>query len=87
MQLRDGALIQLYTAKTGVFDFHMDDSALVVTTAPVMAAGPGLVVKNYFGYHTAETFGFSEAAAMPSSGETSEEESDTQYDLPLIVQN
>jgi hypothetical protein len=37
----------------------MDSSDLVVTTAPVIAASQGLVVKNYFGYHTAETFGFS----------------------------
>ena len=59
MEIHEGVLVQLYTAQTGAFDFRMDSSDLVVTTAPVIAASQGLVVKNYFGYHTAETFGFS----------------------------
>ncbi len=90
IELRDGVLVQMYTARTGAFDFSMDSSPLVVTTTPVLAASPDLVVKNYFGYHTAETFGYSEAFALStgmeynqSSAENSEDDEPVISDLAI----
>jgi hypothetical protein len=63
---RTGTDIQLYTAKTGSFSFSMDTSDYVTTTAPVVFSRPDLVVRSYLGYHSFDTFAYSEASALAS---------------------
>lgn len=66
ISVRDNVDVQLYTAKTGNFSFHVDDSGVVHTTAPVVYSRPGLVVDGYLGYHSFDSFGYSEAANINS---------------------
>ncbi len=62
--IRGDSDLQLYTAKTGGFNISMDDSNVVTTSAPVVISNPDLVVKSYLGYHSMDTFAYSEASAL-----------------------
>ena len=68
--VRGGSDLQLYTSKTGNFDISMDESNLVTTTAPVVISNPNLVVKSYLGYHSFDTFAYSEAAVLSDAVRT-----------------
>jgi hypothetical protein len=48
----------------------MDDSNVVTTSAPVVISNPDLVVKSYLGYHSFDTFAYSEAAVLSDAVRT-----------------
>lgn len=70
VDIRGDSDLQLYTSKTGGFSISMDDSNLVTTTAPVVISNPNLVVKGYLGYHSFDSFAYSEAAVLSDAVRT-----------------
>ena len=68
--IRGDSDLQLYTLKTGGFSISMDDSNVVTTSAPVVISNPDLVVKSYLGYHSMDTFAYSEASALSDAVRT-----------------
>ncbi len=70
VDIRGDSDLQLYTRKTGGFSISMDDSNLVTTTAPVVISNPNLVVKGYLGYHSFDSFAYSEAAVLSDAVRT-----------------
>lgn len=68
--IRGDSDLQLYTLKTDGFSISMDDSNGVTTSAPVVISNPDLVVKSYLGYHSFDTFAYSEAAVLSDAVRT-----------------
>ena len=93
VRIHDGVDVQLYASKTGAFTFEKDPSGIINTSAPVVYSNPNLVVKSYLGYHSFDSFAYSESSALASgvklvlqSDDVSLQSDDSdELEIPLIV--
>ena len=92
VSIHNDADIQLYTSKTGSFSFDRDQAGVITTSAPVVYSNPNLIVRSYLGYHSFDSFAYSESSALASgvklvlTGDFMPQSDDSdELEIPLIV--